>query len=135
MRFAFISILLVTAFVAQAQPAPQRSLKVFHSDPGRGNLWKHCCFEHDLRYWFGGPEEEMDFTDLELKACVKDVAGSKWASVIYDGVRAGHHSPIKAKTHWSWGWSPAREAGPIVESEKVFIESELRKLELEPSWL
>jgi hypothetical protein len=145
---SILSISLVT-FVAfgvraQSESEPARTLKSFYSDgctgfidgpPGKGKLWQHCCFEHDLRYWFGGVEDEMDFADLELRACVNDVAGSSWAKVVYNGVRAGHRTPNKSKTHWSWGWTPKREKGPLTESEKTYVEAELRKLELDPAYV
>lgn len=141
-------LLLITLPLLMSSSAdasdPALALKAFYSDgctgfvdgpPGRGKLWQHCCFEHDLRYWFGGEETDMDFTDLALKACVKEAAGSGWANVIYDGVRAGHHSPIKSKTHWSWGWTPARAPGPLTKDEVQFVEVELRKLALDPAYI
>lgn len=103
--------------------------------PGRSQLWRHCCFEHDLRYWFGGIDDDMDFADLQLKACVKDVAGSTWATLIYDGVRAGHRSPVKAKTHWSWGWRPTRGKAPLTAEEITYVEGEIRGLGLDPAYV
>src|SRR5690349_20933235 len=61
------------------------------SKPG---LWRHCCFEHDLRYWFGGTIGDRDFADVHLRSCVRDAAGEFWAAVIYRGVRLGHYSPV-----------------------------------------
>ena len=119
-------------------------LKAFYSDgctgfvdgpPSRPKLWYHCCYEHDLRYWFGGEEADMDFADLSLKACVKDVAGSGWADVVYDGVRAGHHSPVKSKTHWGWGWTPNRPNEKLTPEEIVYVKGELRKLPLDPRYV
>jgi hypothetical protein len=98
------------------------SLKTFETDgctmfvdgtPSKPGLWKHCCVEHDMRYWFAGDQKDMDKTDLRLKACVKEVAGSTWAELIYTGVRAGHNSPVKNKTHWGWGWTIERANTPL----------------------
>lgn len=83
----------------------------------RPKLWRHCCVEHDLRYWFGGSVEDRDATDLRLKACVEKVAGANWASIIYYGVKTGHVSPIKNKTQWNWGWIDKREFGPLSSEE------------------
>lgn len=96
-------------------------------EPG---LWKNCCVEHDLRYWFGGSSEEMDVTDLRLKSCVEKVAGATWANIIYTGVRAGHHSPVKNKYQWSWGWAIKREKKKLSGEEIVVVKKELKKINL-----
>ncbi len=94
-------------------------------------LWRHCCVEHDMRYWFGGDAADLDKTDLRLKACVQDVAGLTWAEIIYRGVRIGHSSPIKNKTHWSWGWIFERANIPLSKPENDYIISELRRLPMD----
>lgn len=93
-------------------------------------LWRHCCVEHDLRYWFGGTQLDMDKTDLRLKECVQKVAGATWGTLIYNGVRAGHHSPIKNKYQWGWAWSVKREKIPLTSAESAFVLSELRLLNI-----
>ncbi len=103
--------------------------------PRRPSLWKHCCFEHDLRYWFGGASADMDFADESLKQCVKEAAGSFWANLIYQGVREGHYSPIKNQYHWSWGWEPERADSPLSAAEKTTIRSGLGNLGLEPAYV
>lgn len=97
----------------------------------RPGLWTHCCEEHDMRYWFGGDQADMDKTDIRLRSCVKDVAGKTWADLIYTGVRAGHTSPVKNKTHWSWGWSTERANTPLTAKEITYIIEELRLLPFE----
>lgn len=96
--------------------------------PKKPGLWTHCCEEHDMRYWFGGDQEDMDKTDLRLKACVKEVAGNTWAEIIYIGVRVGHSSPVKNKTQWSWGWNEKREDIKLDKSERDYVIEELRRL-------
>lgn len=96
--------------------------------PQHPGLWVHCCEEHDMRYWFGGNQEDMDKTDLRLKTCVTDVAGDSWAKIIYSGVRAGHLSPIKNETHWSWGWEQERPNAQLNSSEISYVLEELRRL-------
>ena len=95
------------------------------SEPG---LWKACCVEHDLRYWFGGSDSEMDTTDLRLRSCVEKVAGPTWAKLIYNGVRAGHYSPIKNKYYWGWAWSVKRDKVTLNPEETTYVLSELRQL-------
>ncbi len=97
----------------------------------RPELWKHCCLEHDVRYWFGGSQADMDVTDVRLKSCVKKVAGENWADLIYIGVRAGHNSPVKNKFQWNWGWETKRPMQPLSSEEKSYVISELKKLNLQ----
>jgi len=91
----------------------------------RPNLWRHCCIEHDLRYWFGGTKDNRDATDLRLKSCIDKVAGSNWARVIYYGVKTGHLSPIKNKTQWNWGWKEKRDYGPLTSDEVSAVKRQL----------
>jgi hypothetical protein len=113
------------------------SLKTFETDgctlfvdgtPRKPHLWKHCCIEHDMRYWFGGEQSDLDKTDLRLRACVKEAAGDGWAKLIYTGVRAGHNSPVKNKTQWSWGWNIERPNIAFSDLEVKYIVEEIRRL-------
>lgn len=101
----------------------------------RPGLWRHCCVEHDLRYWFGGSQKDLDSTDLRLKSCVNDVAGPTWAELIYVGVRMGHHSPVKNKTHWSWGWVNERKNTDLNVEEINYVIDELHRLPLDPEMI
>lgn len=103
--------------------------------PKHPNLWKHCCFEHDLRYWFGGTLVDRNTADSYLKQCVYNVAGSFWANLIYDGVKIGHKSPVKNRHHWGWGWTPLRENTPLNNSEKVIIRDNLFQLNLSEDYI
>lgn len=98
------------------------------------DLWAHCCFEHDLRYWFGGTEEDKKHSDRELKACVKEVAGNFWANIIYSGVRVGHLSPVKFKYVWSWGWEPKRDKSTLSDLEIDYVIKKLFELDLDPQF-
>lgn len=98
------------------------------------NLWSHCCFEHDLRYWFGGTKADKNFSDVALRECVKDVAGSFWANIIYSGVRAGGLSPVKFKYVWSWGWTPKREKEPLTSNEADHVIERIYALDLSPEF-
>ena len=91
-------------------------------------LWRNCCVEHDLRFWFGGSAEDREVTDLRLKSCVEKVAGAYWANLIYYGVKTGQLSSIKSKTHWNWGWKQKREYGPLSAEEVSIVKSELEHM-------
>lgn len=133
--------LLTVLFILAVAPSVQAELKLkpFETDgctmfidgtskePG---LWRNCCVEHDLRYWFGGSVEDMDATDLRLKSCVNKIAGPTWANLIYTGVRTGHHSPVKNKTQWNWGWTQKREYKKLSNQEIAVVKDELQKINL-----
>jgi hypothetical protein len=139
-RLIMLLILSSLSLVAFANS----SLHDFQSDgctmfvdgpPSAAGLWRHCCFEHDLRYWFGGTIANRDHTDLELRQCVNEVAGPNWAEVVYRGVTWGHLSPMKSKTQWSWGWTPARENSKLTKEEIAYVEEKLQELPLDPEYL
>jgi len=103
--------------------------------PTNPNLWKHCCIEHDIHYWYGGSLKDQDITDLKLKSCVEAAAGTYWADIIYLGVRAGHYSPVKNVHKWSWGWEQQRKKIEISDKEKLYVIEEIRKLPLDTEQL
>lgn len=135
LKLLTLLFILTASFCAQAE----LKLKSFETDgctmfldgtrkePG---LWRNCCVDHDLRFWFGGSQEDMDAADLRLKSCVDKVAGATWANLIYTGVRTGHHSPIKNKTQWSWGWTEKRKNIKLTSDEIAVIKMELKSLNL-----
>lgn len=134
----FIVLFIFSLFGAQLIAAESK-LSPFETDgctmfvdgpSSKPELWRHCCVEHDLRYWFGGTQGDMDKTDVRLKECVQKVAGASWATLIYNGVRAGHYSPIKNKYQWGWAWSPKREKTPLTLEESTLVLSELKLLNL-----
>jgi hypothetical protein len=98
------------------------------------NLWAHCCFEHDLRYWFGGTKADKKFSDVQLRECVREVAGSFWANLMYRGVRLGALSPIKFKYVWGWAWSPKRDKSKLTRSEVDYIIQRLFETDLDPQF-
>lgn len=128
--FLFITLSAQTVLAESIlKPFVSDGCTMFADGPPRApKLWTHCCEEHDLRYWFGGNQADMDKTDLKIRSCVKDVAGATWAEVIYAGIRAGHSSPIKNKFRWSWGWTIDRPNVSLTQTEKDHVQEELRRL-------
>lgn len=98
------------------------------------DLWAHCCFEHDLVYWFGGDKADKKFSDIQLRECVRDVAGNFWANLMYAGVTAGGYSPVKFKYVWNWGWTPKREKTKLSEEETKYVIEKINALDLEPEY-
>jgi len=93
---------------------PDREMRPFATDGctmapdgtvNRPRLFRPCCVAHDLRYWGGGTSLERDRADLALRACVRELGGPGWATIFYNGVRAGRLSPwtIAAK-RWGNAW-------------------------------
>lgn len=146
MRFtaAALFILFSSIFIFNSEANEvQKTLQEFETDgctlfvegpSDKPDLWAHCCFEHDLRYWFGGDKADKNFSDIELRECVRDVAGSFWANLMYNGVKAGGWSPIKFKYVWSWGWEPKRGKEKLSSEEASYIIERLKVLELEPEF-
>jgi hypothetical protein len=144
MKALFFSFFLLLGLPTWAEVDQTNSLKPFFTDgctlfvdgpPGKPELWRHCCVEHDVRYWFGGSEKDLDKTDMKLKSCVNKVAGPVWAEVIYQGVRLGHKSPIKNKTHWSWGWMIERENKALNPFEALYVIDELKRLPMDRKFI
>lgn len=145
--FLFILLSLVLNYnfninSAQAEEV-QKILQDFEDDgctlfiegpSSKPDLWAHCCFEHDLRYWFGGTKEDKKFSDVQLRECVRDVAGNFWANLIYNGVKAGSFSPVKFKYVWSWGWTPERDKTKLTEEETKYVVERINALELDPDF-
>lgn len=98
------------------------------------NLWGHCCFDHDLRYWFGGSSENKDVADVDLRSCVKAAAGNFWANLIYKGVRSGKYSPLKHKYAWSWAWDPKRENTELTSIETKYVIEKLNAMDLDSKY-
>lgn len=138
----FLVAFLFIAVGASASELP-RTLQDFETDgctmfiegpASKPDLWAHCCFEHDLRYWFGGTSADKKYSDKKLKECVKEVAGSFWANLMYNGVRLGSLSPIKFKYVWGWAWTPKRGKTKLTMEELDYIIQRLFETDLDPQY-
>jgi hypothetical protein len=142
MKIILIIFSLVFVCSLKAQETT-RTLKDFETDgctmfidgpPSNPTLWRHCCFEHDLRYWFGGTTEDREFATMELHSCVEKVAGSFWADLMYEGIEAGGLSPFKHKYRWGWAWTPERDQSELTPSEVDYVIKRLNDVELDPTY-
>ncbi len=126
-----LTILLFTPFLlthAKLEPFETDTCTFFID-----GSWSECCIEHDVRYWLGGSQERMDESDLKLRKCVEEKSNNIWSSLIYQGVRLGHLSPIKSKYEWAWGWSEQDEKfSPLNQKQKAIAVDALRKSGLKP---
>lgn len=103
----------------------------------RPNVWKSCCFDHDLRYWFGGTWEDELHADKVLRSCVSQKAGSFYGNMMYYGVRLGHQSPKKHPSHWGWGWIDQNREyyQKLSKFDRMQIKAALRLLGLDAEYI
>jgi hypothetical protein len=110
---------------------PSDTLLEFKTDYCTGffnGTWKHCCYKHDLHYWFGGTRQEEKLADLRLKQCVANASNDIYAFFIYHSVRLGHYSPLKLSTSWGWGWSKKKNYSPLSSLQKQQLNDRLKMM-------
>lgn len=90
--------------------------------------WCECCFEHDLRYWKGGKEEERLLADLELRECILSKTGDEnLAELMYQGVRFGGSPYFYNWYRWGYGWNYDRKYGALSEKELEMVAQKMRE--------
>lgn len=91
-------------------------------------LWRTCCYTHDLAYWRGGIHLDKLRADENLRQCVLNKTGnSVLARVMYLGVTLGGSPVFPTWYRWGYGWSYGRGYRPLTEQEEGLVE-ELSKL-------
>ena len=69
--------------------------------------WEESCLEHDIKYWFGGPEEERLKADEKLRDDINKIMPGM-GDIVYLGVKAGGTNLIPFPWHWGYGWDSSR---------------------------
>ena len=146
MKNLILLILFLLAFgafeVSATSSAPK--LQKFETDyctmfvdgtKDKPEAFKQCCFDHDLRFWFGGSEVQRDLADSKLKECVEKTGHTLIAKMMYYAVRAGKHSPIKNQYQWGWGWTPFEGYKPLSKDQKKVVSDSLDGMSLESDYL
>lgn len=137
-------VLLLFLLFASAQLFASEELVDFETDyctmfedgtPSKPMVWKQCCYDHDLRFWFGGSETQRDLADLRLKSCVENTGHQHIAKLMYYAVRAGRYSPVQHKLRWGWGWKPFIGYKDLSLEQKMTVKKKLNQLKLEPAYL
>lgn len=82
------------------------------------NMWRECCFVHDMSYWMGGTKEERKNADKQLRSCVKSKGADVNSFLMYVGVRAGGSPFLDTSFRWGYGW-------PSIRGYKVLSDDEL----------
>jgi hypothetical protein len=134
--FFFMLIILIPINKAHANLAPFETDYCTYFPEGtlsRPTLWAECCLYHDLKYWIGGTVEEQLASDLKLKSCVEEKANSFYAQMMYQGIRLGHHSPIKSKYRWGWGFNKEGHFNSLTPTQKLLAKSLIEQTNLDPS--
>ncbi len=75
-------------------------------DVTNGKSIYQACFLHDLKYWAGNPNEDVErlIADAELMIDVARLRGStKIAETMFHGVRVGGSSKLKFNFSWGFG--------------------------------
>ena len=89
-------------------------------------LWKDCCFKHDIAYWQGGTKEEREAADLAFKKCVEKKTGnSELAELMYQAVRTGGEPYFPTWYRWGYGWPLGRGYKELSPEEKELVQRKL----------
>ena len=89
-------------------------------------LWKECCFKHDLAYWRGGTKQEREQADLAFKICVEEkTQNPQLAELMYQAVRTGGEPYFPTWYRWGYGWPMGRGYQPLSQKEKLMVEEKL----------
>ncbi len=131
--FLFLTGCATQPLVGQLD-GPHGRLRAFASDGCTGSLdgsqerpdaWKHCCEEHDLKYWAGGTKEARLAADQELEACVAASGHGDSAKLMYLAVRIFGNPYNETPWRWGFGWTKLRGYSALSESERREIELHL----------
>tara|TARA_Y100000588_G_scaffold301819_1_gene323841 strand:- start:405 stop:875 length:471 start_codon:yes stop_codon:yes gene_type:complete len=91
-------------------------------------LWKCCCFEHDLAYWRGGTVAERKAADIKFRECVLKKTGDETlARVMYEAVRAGGSPYFPTWYRWGYGWPIGRGYKELSKAEMTAVQRKLQE--------
>ncbi|VAW45483.1 hypothetical protein MNBD_GAMMA02-829 [hydrothermal vent metagenome] len=92
------------------------------------DLWKACCYHHDLAYWQGGNKSMRKQADIELKQCVAAVGKPMIAKLMLAGVRVGGSPYWPTKFRWAYGWPYLRGYKELSPEDRTLTEKELKRI-------
>jgi hypothetical protein len=71
------------------------------------DMYPHC-FMHDLKYWSGYEDEDVDrlVADAELMIAVAKAGQPRMAEIMFHGVRVGGHELFRKSYSWGFGRQP-----------------------------
>lgn len=85
-------------------------------------VWAHCCVEHDLAYWQGGPRTERIAADARLRQCIAQYDPTI-ADIYFNAVRTAGSEiemgiPSLAYFRWGYGWKNRKAYKALSTSER-----------------
>lgn len=124
MRLAPLILLLSAACAGpRLKPFATDGCTLFPDGTGRDkDLWRHCCVEHDRRYWLGGTRAERRNADRELRDCVAEAGEPKTGEMMRKGVRASGTPYLPTGFRWGFGWRYPRGYKPLTDEERRLVE-------------
>ena len=93
----------------------------------KNKSWRHCCVEHDLVYWSGGPADLRKEADLELKKCVAEKGGPIVAQAMYSAVRLFGGPYTGHFFRWGFGWDYLVGYDELTPEQQESVDEELEK--------
>ena len=95
--------------------------------PGDRTRWLHCCVEHDMAYYVGGPREARTRADAALATCVAEQTNDVLGELMYVGVRVGGTPALPMPWRWGYGWTydPTDGYRDLGEEEAAAAEEQL----------
>ena len=96
-------------------------------DSWKGSNLYAACFLHDIKYWAGYPEENVErlVADAELMIDVARILGStQMAETMFHGVRVGGTEVFKRSFSWGFGRQKTAPKKALLSKKKTLTNEE-----------
>ncbi len=94
--------------------------------PEDKTAWLHCCLEHDISYWQGGPRSLKLAADQQLRACIAESGYPAIANIYYYAVRAGGGPRFETSWRWGYGWPYKIGFNALTDEQIESVQEELQ---------
>lgn len=94
--------------------------------PSDKTAWLHCCLEHDISYWQGGPRSLKLAADRKLRSCIAESGHPAIAQIYYYAVRAGGGPRFETSWRWGYGWPYKIGFDELTSEQLLSVEEELQ---------
>lgn len=94
--------------------------------PSDKTAWLHCCLEHDISYWQGGPRSLKLAADRKLRSCIAESGHPTIAQIYYYAVRAGGGPRFETGWRWGYGWPYKIGFDELTSEQLLSVEEELQ---------
>ncbi len=125
----FLLVTIHTPAAAELKPFKSDGCSSFPDGTlAEKDLWKTCCYQHDLAYWQGGNYAMRAQADIDLRQCVAEVGEPMIAKLMLAGVRVGGSPYWPTEFRWAYGWPYLRGYKELSSEEKIKVEKELEQI-------